>query len=112
MNLVLERTGRPRGKSDLAKSFASYGTRVGGPQVGAIAVMSRGPTGGHVGIVTGMDPSGNPIVISGNHEGRVAEVAYPRGRIFAYVLPDATGPVAGGGSKQAGVNAPSATREN
>jgi uncharacterized protein (TIGR02594 family) len=110
MNLVLQRTGHPRGSSDLAKSFASYGPRVSGPQVGAIAVMSRGPSGGHVGIVTGMDPSGNPIILSGNHEGRVAEVPYPRGRIFAYVLPDGSG---AGGGKQAGINAaPSNTREN
>ena len=103
MNLVLERTGHARGTSDLAKSFASYGTRVSGPQVGAIAVMSRGPTGGHVGIVTGMDPKGNPIIISGNHENRVAEVAYPRGRIFAYVMPSAASSAAGG-FKQAGAN--------
>ncbi len=89
MNLVLERTGHARGPSDLAKSFASYGTRVSGPQVGAIAVMSRGPTGGHVGVVSGVDPNGNPIVISGNHNDRVAEVVYPRSRIIAYVMPKA-----------------------
>lgn len=109
MNLVLERTGHARGKSDLAKSFASYGTRVSGPQVGAIAVMSRGPTGGHVGVVTGIDPSGNPIVISGNHEGRVAEVPYPRGRIFAYVMPSGS---AAGEVKQAGNTGSSITQEN
>ncbi len=91
MNLVLERTGHPRGSSDLAKSFASYGTRVSGPQVGAIAVMSRGEVGGHVGVVTGIDPSGDPIIISGNHNNTVAESVYSRGRIFAYVVPDASG---------------------
>jgi uncharacterized protein (TIGR02594 family) len=91
LNLVLERSGRPRGSSDLAKSFTSYGTRVRGPQVGAIAVMSRGENGGHVGIVTGIDATGNPIIISGNHNNTVAEVPYPRGRIFAYVLPDGSG---------------------
>jgi uncharacterized protein (TIGR02594 family) len=60
---------------------------VSGPQVGAIAVMSRGKRGGHVGVVSGFDKSGNPIVISGNHGGRVAEAVYPRGRIYAYVMP-------------------------
>ncbi len=89
MNMVLERTGHPRGPSDLAKSFASYGTRVSGPQVGAIAVMSRGRNGGHVGVVTGVDPNGNPIILSGNHNNRVAEAVYPRGRIIAYVMPEA-----------------------
>jgi len=112
MNMVLERTGRPRSKSNQAKSFASYGTRVAGPQVGAIAVMSRGKNGGHVGVVTGIDPNGNPIIISGNHEGRVAEVAYPRGRIFAYVMPDGSGPAAQA-IQQAGANGfPARSREN
>ena len=87
MNLVLERAGYRTTGSNMASSFASLGVRVSGPQVGAIAVMSRGPTGGHVGIVTGIDASGNPVVISGNHNNTVAEVVYPRGRVYAYVLP-------------------------
>ena len=85
--MVLERTGRRGTGSDMASSFASFGSRVSGPQVGAIAVMSRGKRGGHVGIVSGIDRSGNPIIISGNHGGRVGEGAYPRGRIYAYVMP-------------------------
>lgn len=87
LNMVLERSGRQGTGSDMASSFASYGRRVSGPQVGAIAVMSRGKRGGHVGVVSGIDEAGNPIVISGNHGGRVAEATYPRGRIYAYVMP-------------------------
>jgi uncharacterized protein (TIGR02594 family) len=87
MNLVLEKTGRRGTGSNMARSFASYGRRVSGPQVGAIAVMSRGRGGGHVGIVSGIDKSGNPIIISGNHNRRVGEAVYPRGRIYAYVMP-------------------------
>jgi uncharacterized protein (TIGR02594 family) len=87
MNFVLERTGRRGTGSDAARSFASYGHRVPGPQVGAIAVLTRGANGGHVGVVSGVDPSGNPIIISGNHNKRVAEAVYPRGRIIAYVMP-------------------------
>lgn len=87
MNMVLERSGYRGSGSGLARSFASYGTRVSGPQVGAIAVMSRGKQGGHVGVVSGIDQKGNPIIISGNHGRRVAEAAYPRGRIYAYVMP-------------------------
>jgi uncharacterized protein (TIGR02594 family) len=89
MNLVLERTGHKRGPSDLAKSFASYGQRVSGPRVGALAVMSRGRNGGHVGVVSGVDAKGNVIVVSGNHNNTVAESVYPRRRIFAYVMPRA-----------------------
>lgn len=87
MNLVLERTGHKGTGSNMARSFAGYGTRISGPQVGAIAVMSRGRRGGHVGIVSGIDSNGNPIIISGNHGRRVAESTYSRGRIYAYVLP-------------------------
>jgi uncharacterized protein (TIGR02594 family) len=87
LNMVLERTGRSGTGSDMASSFASFGTRVSGPQVGAIAVMSRGKRGGHVGVVSGIDESGNPIIISGNHNGRVAEASYPRGRVYSYVMP-------------------------
>ena len=87
LNLVLERSGRQGSGSDMAQSFASYGSRVSGPQVGAIAVMSRGKRGGHVGFVSGIDANGNPIIISGNHGRSVAESAYPRGRVYAYVMP-------------------------
>ncbi len=86
MNMVLQRSGHKGTGSDMARSFASYGQRISGPQVGAIAVMSR-RGGGHVGIVSGIDAKGNPIVVSGNHSRRVAESVYPRGRIYAYVLP-------------------------
>lgn len=89
MNFVLERSGYSGTGSDAAKSFASYGRRVPGPQIGAIAVMHRGRNGGHVGIVSGIDEKGNPIIISGNSVGRkVAEIPYPRSRIYAYVMPE------------------------
>ncbi|SCB44973.1 TIGR02594 family protein [Bradyrhizobium shewense] len=88
MNLVLEHTGHKGSGSDMASSFARYGTRVSGPQVGAIAVMSRGRRGGHVGIITGIDAQGNPIMISGNNGNRVREAPVSRGRIYAYVMPN------------------------
>ncbi len=89
LNLVLEKSGMEGTSSSMAKSFASYGTRIPGPKVGAIAILSRGKGGGHVGIVTGIDDSGNPILISGNHNNTVAEASYSRGRIIAYVWPNA-----------------------
>lgn len=85
MDLVLKRTGHAGG-GNLASAYAHYGTRVSGPQVGAIAVMGR-RGGGHVGVVSGIDGNGNPIIISGNHNHTTAESVYPRGRIAAYVLP-------------------------
>ena len=88
MNMVLQHTGHRGTGSDMASSFAKYGTRVSGPQVGAIAVMRRGRSGGHVGIITGVDAAGNPIMISGNNGNRVREAPVSRGRIYAYVMPN------------------------
>src|SRR6185437_318025 len=85
MDLVLKRTGHAGG-GNLASAYSRYGTRVSGPQVGAIAVMGR-RGGGHVGVVSGVDPNGNPIIVSGNHNHTVAEAVYPAGRINTYVLP-------------------------
>jgi uncharacterized protein (TIGR02594 family) len=85
MDMVLKRTGHTGG-GNLALGYEHYGTRVSGPQVGAIAVMGR-HGGGHVGVVTGIDASGNPIIVSGNHNNTVAESVYPRARIAAYVIP-------------------------
>lgn len=86
MNMVLQHTGHRGTGSDMASSFARYGQRISGPQVGAIAVMGR-RGGGHVGIVTGIDAQGNPIMISGNNGNRVREAPVSRGRIYAYVMP-------------------------
>jgi uncharacterized protein (TIGR02594 family) len=89
LNLVLNKTGYRGTGSDAARSFASYGRRISEPRIGAIAVLSRGKNQnlGHVGIVTGVDGNGNPVIISGNHGRRVAESTYPRARVIAYVMP-------------------------
>ena len=81
LDMVLKHTGHAGG-GNLAWGYSRYGQRVSGPQVGAIAVMRS-----HVGVVSGLDPNGNPIIVSGNHNHTVAEAVYPRGRIAAYVVP-------------------------
>jgi uncharacterized protein (TIGR02594 family) len=85
MDMVLKQTGHAGG-GNLAWGYSHYGTRVAGPQVGAIAVMGR-RGGGHVGVVSGVDANGNPIIVSGNHNHTVAEAVYPRSRISTYVMP-------------------------
>jgi uncharacterized protein (TIGR02594 family) len=85
MDKILRDTGH-RGGGNLALGYLHYGRRISSPRVGAIAVMRR-RGGGHVGVVSGIDANGNPILISGNHNHTVAEAVYPRGRIMAYVLP-------------------------
>jgi uncharacterized protein (TIGR02594 family) len=87
MNLVLAKAGYDGTHSDAAKSFAYYGRRITEPEVGAIAVLTRGKRGGHVGVVSGIDKQGNPIIISGNHNKRVGEAVYSRARVIAYVMP-------------------------
>jgi len=89
MNFVLAKVGYSGTNSDAAKSFAYYGRRISKPKIGAIAVLTRGKRGGHVGVVSGVDRSGNPIIISGNHNDRVGEGIYPRARVIAYVMPTA-----------------------
>lgn len=84
MNFVLQQTGHRGTGSDLAKSFASMPRT--DMRVGAIAVMGR-RGGGHVGVVSGVTATGDPVVISGNNGGRVREAVYPRGRVLAFVVP-------------------------
>ena len=86
MNMVLLRSGHRGTGSDMASSFAHYGERVAGPQIGAIAVM-RMLGGGHVGVVSGIDARGNPILVSGNNRNRVVEAPVSRRRIYAFVIP-------------------------
>jgi uncharacterized protein (TIGR02594 family) len=77
------------GNPNWAPDWREAGQRISDPRPGAIALVNRGRRGiGHVGIVTGVDGSGNPIIISGNHNNRVVETAYPRGSIAAYVWPE------------------------
>jgi hypothetical protein len=67
-----------RGVDDRAISWLSQPRTTA--RVGAIAVMRH-----HVGIVTGFDRHGNPILVSGNHGRRVGEGVYSAHRIIAYV---------------------------
>jgi uncharacterized protein (TIGR02594 family) len=92
MNMVLAKVGYSGTNSDAAKSFAQYGRRISEPQIGAIAVLTRGKNGGHVGVVSGIDNHGNPVIISGNHNKRVGEATYARSRVIAYVMPTGRGP--------------------
>lgn len=75
--------GSPPGVNDWAVSWLSQ--RRTTARVGAIVVVRSARM--HVGVVSGFDDAGNPIIISGNHDNRVAEVAYPRRSVVAWVEP-------------------------
>ena len=87
MNLVLRKSGLNATGSRAALSYLKYGRKIDEPRVGAIAVFSRGSNSGHIGIVRGTDGNGNPIIVSGNHNHKVAEAVYPKSRVLAYVVP-------------------------
>ena len=86
MGVWLRRAGYPSTGSRLAMSYARYGRPASPTCIGCIAVLTR-RGGGHVGVVTGRDFRGNPIVISGNHNRRVGEAVYPARRVVAYRQP-------------------------
>lgn len=87
LNQFLRMVGIRGTNSAMASSFARYGSSVSGPKRGAIAVMSRGKRGGHVGIV--MEDKGKYVkVLSANHGGRVGIGLYPKSRIYSYRWPN------------------------
>jgi len=112
MNMVLRKAGYAGTNSDAARSFAYYGHRISSPKIGAIAVLARGKTGGHVGVVTGIDPHGNPIIISGNHGHRVGEGVYPSARVIAYVMPTESRPLTQAADRSSSARASNSTSSN
>jgi len=72
------------GRSPNLEDRRSAGGGAGG-HAAAHRPDSRPRGGGHVGVVSGIDAGGNPIVVSGNNGNRVREAPVSRGRIFAYV---------------------------
>ena len=89
VNWLLEHVGYQGTGSDAARSFLRFPRT--SPEIGAIAILSR-KGGGHVGVVSGFDTRGNPVLISGNHGHRVYESTYPRSRVLAYVAPPTQDP--------------------
>jgi len=78
VNYILEKLGYRGTGSDAAASFLSLPATDMHP--GAIAVMRH-----HVGIVSGVDASGNPVIISGNNARRVREGVVSARRVLRFV---------------------------
>lgn len=77
MNMLVGGTDRR------AISYVHRGTPARHGCVDCVAVLPR-RGGNHVGIVSGYDGSGNPIIISGNHSHQVGVGVYSRHRVLAY----------------------------
>ena len=86
VNVWLERSGHRPMQGRMASSALAYGPRLERPEIGALAVLgSRRGWASHVGVVSGVDPSGSIHLISGNWGRRVAEAVVPRGSVIAFV---------------------------
>lgn len=78
------------GATDVDRTARSWTKHARMPPVpGAVVVLTRGRSSkaGHVGFLTGFDPNGNPIVVSGNHNRRVGEGVYSKDRVIGYYSP-------------------------
>lgn len=78
MNMIT-RSGSDR----RAVSYMKRGTPASYGCTNCVAVTTR-RGGGHVGVVSGYDNKGNPIIISGNHGRRVGVGTYAKNRVIAY----------------------------
>jgi hypothetical protein len=70
------------GASNLARAYASYGTRATPGATGSIMVMR-----GHVGLVVGRCDNSHVKLLSGNHNHRVGVGCYPMRRAIAWRKP-------------------------
>ncbi len=76
LNYVLKASGFPGTDSLLALSFRSYGRKLPGPAVGAIASQSR-TGGGHVYLVVGRTSEGQIVARGGNQADMVCDTVFP-----------------------------------
>lgn len=86
MGVWLRRAGYPSTGSRLAMSYARYGRPASPSCIGCIAVLTR-RGGGHVGVVDGRAPNGDPYITSGNHDHRVGRGLYSSRRVITYRWP-------------------------
>lgn len=87
VNATLQQAGQEGTGSNMARSFMDWGTAVDQPQVGDLAVFSRGdPNGpfGHVGFFQGYDENGNILVLGGNQGDAVSVAPYSPDRLLGF----------------------------
>lgn len=90
MNATLNQSGYEGTGSNLARSFLDWGEAAEQPQIGDIAVFSRGdPNGpyGHVGFFQGYGDDGSIKVLGGNQSNSVSIANYPAERLLGFRRP-------------------------
>ncbi len=85
----LERAGIHSARSARARDHLNFGTELIEPRFGAVVVLERGATSGHVGFVTGVTADGKQIkVLGGNQSDSVNERMFPVSRVLGYRQPE------------------------
>lgn len=80
--LHIPRSKFPPYQYNMARAFARIGSPAPNGCVQCIAVFSRGH-GGHVGIVESWNANGDPVILSGNFNNKVATAPHPASRLIA-----------------------------
>lgn len=84
---MLTLAGYRHTKSAMARSYLNYGRKLDGPEVGAIAVLSRGkPPAGHVAFVAGANAT-HVLLLGGNQGDAVQSKWFPRKDVIGYRMP-------------------------
>lgn len=89
LGACLARSGHRSTRSLMARSYASFGSSLREPRLGAIAVLSRtaDPALGHVAFVVGATET-DLLLLGGNQSDAVSVAAYPRARLVALRWPE------------------------
>lgn len=86
-NYVLHKSGIAGTNTLWALDFASWGMRLAGPALGAIAPMKRSGGGGHVVFIVGRDAHGNLMGLGGNQSDAVNIKPFPLWRPLSFRWP-------------------------
>lgn len=88
VSAILELSGYKSTRSAWARSYLNWGQKLIGPAIGAIAVLERGPSSGHVGFVVGRDGAGDVLLLGGNQGDQVKISAFDMQRVLGFRWPD------------------------
>ena len=92
VSAVLEEAGIVSARTGWARSYLTWGIKLGAPAVGCIVVFERGPHAGHVGFVVGKDKVGHLMVLGGNQGNAVSIKPFDRKRVLGYRWPAGSEP--------------------
>lgn len=100
VSAVLELSAITSARSAWARSYMNWGLPLKEPALGAIAVLERGPTSGHVAFVVGRDSRGNLMLLGGNQSDKVSIAPFNPKRVLGFRWPEDGTAVVGLGFSQ------------